>query len=180
MTTAGIQITENQRKKDGTIGTRVSIQGCLDDPAVFIDGMKVEINDLKYLKSYDLESISVYKGPSTAIFGSAGANGVIAISLKRWEERKAQKQISLTKVTPLGYQKPAEFYVPKYEVDSVRLSDKADLRTTIYWNPELETDSAGTVHVKFYTADKANNYSVVMEGITKSGEICRFAGHLSR
>jgi TonB-dependent SusC/RagA subfamily outer membrane receptor len=181
VTTAGIQITENQYNKyNRKIETRVSIQGCIGDAAIFIDGMKVEIDDLKYLKSDDVESISVYKGPSAAIFGFDGANGVIAISLKRGVERKAQKQISLTKVTPLGYQKPAEFYVPKYDVDSVRLSDKADLRTTIYWNPELETDSAGTVHVKFYTADKANNYSVVMEGITKSGEICRFASHLSR
>jgi len=105
---------------------------------------------------------------------------VIAITLKKGKEREAQTPISLTTVTPLGYQKPAEFYVPKYNVDSVRMSDKADLRTTIYWNPKLETDSAGTVHVKFYTADPANNYSVVLEGLSKSGEICRFAGHLRR
>jgi len=38
----------------------------------------------------------------------------------------------------------------------------------------------GTVHVKFYTADPANNYSVVLEGLSKSGEICRFAGNLRR
>ena len=121
----------------------------------------------------------MYKGANAAIFRNGG-NGAIAITLKRGRDRETQTPISITTVTPLGYQKPAEFYVPKYNVDSIRLSDKADLRTTIYWNPKLETDDNGNVHVSFYTADKANNYSVVVEGISKNGEICRFAGHLRR
>ena len=169
--TAGITIVENQKKEDGTFGTRVSIDGRLRDPTVFVDGNSWVggIDDLKFLNSDEVESISVFREAAT-----------IVIRLKRWEERKSQKPISLTTVTPLGFQKPAEFYVPKYDVDSVRMSDKADLRTTIYWNPKLETDDNGNVHVSFYTADKANNYSVVMEGISTSGEICRFAGHLRR
>ena len=80
----------------------------------------------------------------------------------------------------MGYQKPSEFYVPKYEIDSVRLDEKPDLRTTIYWNPKLVSDSTGCMHVKFYTADKANNYSVVIEGITNDGEICRYVGIIKR
>jgi hypothetical protein len=80
----------------------------------------------------------------------------------------------------LGYQKPAQFYVPKYEADSVLNSAQPDLRTTIYWNPKLVADSNGNVHVKFYTADKANDYSVVFEGLTKSGELCRYTGILKR
>jgi len=187
ITTAGIQIVENQRLEDGTIGDIVSIRGGRPSggpngggPLLLIDGVKWSMNDLKFLNSEDVESISVFKDANTVIFGARGSDGVIAITLKRWENRKAHTPISLTKVTLLGYQKPVEFYVPKYNVDSVRLSEKADLRTTIYWNPELETDSAGTVHVKFYTADKANNYSIVMEGITANGEICRYVGHLRR
>jgi len=126
------------------------------------------IDDLKFFNSDEVESISVFRG------------NAILITRKKWEDRKSQTPISITKVTPLGFQKPAEFYVPKYDVDSVRLNDKADLRTTIYWNPKLETDENGSEHVSFYTADKANNYSVVMEGITSSGEICRYAGTLKR
>ena len=81
---------------------------------------------------------------------------------------------------PLGYQKTAHFYVPNYEVDSVLKSPHSDLRTTIYWNPELVPDSTGTVHVQFYTADKETGCSVVMEGITEAGEICRYVGVLKR
>jgi hypothetical protein len=70
--------------------------------------------------------------------------------------------------------------VPKYEVDSILKNPHPDLRTTIYWNPELIPDSTGIVHVQFYTADKETNYSVVMEGITVAGEICRYVGVLKR
>jgi hypothetical protein len=54
------------------------------------------------------------------------------------------------------------------------------LRTTIYWNPKLKADANGTVHVKFFTADKANDYSVVMEGVGDDGQICRYTGVLKR
>jgi hypothetical protein len=149
--------------------THITIDGH-QELGVLIDGMPgVSADDLRFLNLDDVESISLFK-----------LDSMIVIRLKKWEDRKSQTPISLTKVTPLGYQKPAEFYVPKYDVDSVRLSEKADLRTTIYWNPELETDSAGTVHVKFYTADPAKNYSVVLEGLSKSGEICRFTGNLRK
>ena len=80
----------------------------------------------------------------------------------------------------MGFQKPTVFYVPKYEVDSITLSKKPDLRTTIYWDPKLESDKFGVIHVKFFTADKANNYSIVLEGITNKGEICRYVGMLKR
>jgi hypothetical protein len=171
ITTAGFTIVKNVKKEDGTFGTRFSIDGKLRDPMVFVDDNSWvgSIDDLNFLNSDEVESISVFREAAT-----------IVIRLKKLEDRKSQTPISLTKVTPLGYQKPAEFYVPKYDVDSVRLSEKADLRTTIYWNPKLETDDNGNVHVSFYTADKANNYSVVMEGITTGGEICRYVGMLKR
>jgi hypothetical protein len=171
--TTAFKIVKNMKKEDGTFGTRFSIDGRLCDPGVIVgnNSWAGSIDDLNFLNSDEVESISVFK---------IAYSITIVIRLKKWEDRKSQTPISLTKVTPLGYQKPAEFYVPKYNVDSVRLSEKADLRTTIYWNPKLETDDNGNVHVSFYTADKANNYSVVMEGITIGGEICRYVGLLKR
>jgi hypothetical protein len=83
-------------------------------------------------------------------------------------------------VSPLGVQKPEEFYIPKYEVQSVREDKIPDLRTTIYWNPALSSDTTGVVNVEFYTADPANNYSVVLEGVTQAGEICRYEGVVKR
>jgi len=162
-------------------GDQVSIRGSSGNPLFLIDEIEsMSMDDITYLTANDIAEILVFKGANAAIFGSKGGNGVVAISLKKGVVRKAEAPISLITTAPFGYQKPEQFYMPKYNVDSVRLARKYDLRTTICWSPKLLSDSTGTVHVKFYTADKANDYSVVMEGITNAGEICRYVGYLRR
>ena len=165
------------------MGDRISIRGSMANPYFIVDGFSTEsFEEISYLTANDIAEISVFKGASAAIFGSRGGNGAIAITLKSGADRTSitPTSPSLVHILPLGYQKPAQFYVPKYDIESVRLGTTPDLRTTIYWNPALSSDSTGTVHVKFFTADKANDYSVVLEGITNSGEICRYTGILKR
>jgi len=162
-------------------GDKISIRGSSASPLVLIDDIEMhDSTELTFLTADDLASVDVFKGVNTILFGPKGANGVITIALKKGEDRKTIPPVSLAHVMPLGYQKPTEFYMPKYDVDSVYKSQKPDLRTTIYWNPKLRTDKDGNIHVNFYTADKANNYSVVLEGISTIGEICRYVGVLKR
>ena len=163
-------------------GNKISIRGSLHSPLILVDNIEMQnLDDISYLTSFDVENIQVFKGVSAAIFGSRGGSGVIAIELKKGSSiYKETSPISLVHIVPLGYQKPAQFYVPKYEVDSILKNPHPDLRTTIYWNPQLVSDSTGAVHVKFYTADKETTYSVIMEGITETGEICRYVGVLKR
>jgi TonB-dependent SusC/RagA subfamily outer membrane receptor len=162
-------------------GDKISIRGATGNPMFLVDDVEIQdMEEITYLTSNDVESIQVFKGANAAIFGSHGGNGVIVITLKEGVNLKSPTPISLVHVTPLGYQKPAEFYVPKYDVDSVYKKQDPDLRTTIYWNPKLATDSNGAMHVSFFTADKTNNYSVVLEGLSNKGEICRYEGVLKR
>jgi TonB-dependent SusC/RagA subfamily outer membrane receptor len=160
----------------------VSIRG--GGPPLFIvdNFMTDRFEEISYLSTFDIERIELFKGASASIFGSRGANGAIAITLRSGVGFNRQERIplSLAKILPLGYQLPSQFYTPKYEVDSIRRSPVPDLRTTIYWNPELRTDSTGILKVKFHTADPANNYQIVLEGITDEGEICRYVGSLNR
>jgi TonB-dependent SusC/RagA subfamily outer membrane receptor len=163
------------------MGDQISIRGSQGQPMIMIDNIETETTEeLSYLTTNDVEDISVFKGANAAIFGSRGGNGVIAITLKKGVISKAGIPISLATISPLGYQKPNKFYIPKYEIDSVRFDSKPDLRTTIYWNPKLVSDSTGTVNLKFYTADKANKYAVVVEGISNEGEIYRYQGIINR
>ncbi|MEI7502409.1 MAG: TonB-dependent receptor plug domain-containing protein [Paludibacter sp.] len=162
-------------------GTDVSIRGASGPPLFMIDEIESQsIDDITYLSTNDVESISIFKGVNAAVFGSRGGNGVVVIELKKGVVRKAETPISMMTISPLGYQKPTEFYVPKYDVDSVKMNTHYDLRTTIYWNPKIGTDSTGMAKVKFFTADKKADYSIVIEGITNAGEICRYVGYLRR
>ncbi|MDD2799679.1 MAG: TonB-dependent receptor plug domain-containing protein [Bacteroidales bacterium] len=162
-------------------GDAVSIRGNGGSPLFLIDGVESEdSSSLSYFMMTDIENISVFKGVSASIFGSRGGNGVIAITLKKGTTVNTSPSISMTTIMPLGYQKPAQFYQPKYEVDSIRRTSIPDLRTTIYWNPQLKSDSTGNVRFKFFTADKPNDYTVTIEGVTNDGTICRYVGALRR
>jgi hypothetical protein len=161
-------------------GDEISIRGG-GTPLFVIDGIETtEVEDIKYLNVSDIDDISLFRGPSASIFGSRGGNGVIAIALKKGAVNERPTPPSLAHVQPLGFQKPAAFYVPKYEVDSILKSGTPDLRTTIYWQPSVVTDAQGKVQVSFYTADKANQYHVELEGVGNDGEISRFNAILRR
>ncbi|MCX6307414.1 MAG: TonB-dependent receptor plug domain-containing protein, partial [Bacteroidia bacterium] len=162
-------------------GDQISIRGSTGNPLILLDNREIDdVQELSYLTSSDMESIQVFKGASAAIFGVRGGNGVIVLRFRKGITVNTPAPISLARVSPLGYQKPAEFYVPKYDVDSVYTSSNPDLRTTIYWNPRLLSDTSGVIHAQFYTADKAFNYSIVVEGVTKAGELCRYEGVLKK
>lgn len=162
-------------------GDNIRIRGSMEAPTLMIDGMEaIDSSEIMYLNAADVEEVQVFKGSSAAIFGVRGANGVIAITLKKGITPNRISSPSIAHIKPLGFHVPDAFYVPRYEVDSIRQQKKVDLRTTIYWNPDVETDADGRAVVTFYTADNPNNYRVEMEGIAADGSICRYRGELKR
>lgn len=70
--------------------------------------------------------------------------------------------------TPIGWQKPAKFYSPKYGTQKNDI--KEDNRLTVYWNPSLEFDKHGKASVTFYTTDSDTAYRVEVEGRSSMGE----------
>ncbi len=60
-------------------------------PLYVVDGLVGVQNPFRTLNTYDIESLSVLKGPSaTAIYGARGANGVIVITTKKGTAGKTQ------------------------------------------------------------------------------------------
>ncbi|NLZ94204.1 MAG: TonB-dependent receptor plug domain-containing protein [Bacteroidales bacterium] len=170
-TMPGVMVMNNQ----------VSIRNNPGPPLFIVDGIQGRnFDDVQHITTDDIDNIQVLKDATASFFGPGGSNGVIAINTKRGEINAPKKPISMATVTPLGCQKPEQFYVPKYDVKSKRDNPNPDLRTTIYWNPALSTDSSGMVNVEFYTADPNNDYSVVLEGVTKEGEVSRYEGMVNR
>lgn len=64
-------------------------------------------------------------------------------------------------------------YMPIYDTPEQKSSNIPDLRTTIFWEPDLLTDEKGNADFKFYTADQKSIYSIVVEGISQNGGIIR-------
>ena len=79
----------------------------------------------------------------------------------------------------MGYQMPVEFYSPKYDIQKNFENPNPDLRTTIYWKPNVITDNEGNVKLDFYTADDSSTYSVIIEGVSNEGKLIHYRGKAS-
>jgi len=152
-------------------GIHIRSSRTTDSPLVLIDGFERE-NALE-LSANVIESIDVFKGPSAAAFGMRGAYGVINITTRRGENSPLVEKPNHTIYTSLGYQKPVEFYSPKYETLDARQSLLPDYRTTIFWKPDIVISDSEEASFEFYTSDFPTTYSVVIEGLTIDGRIIR-------
>lgn len=142
---------------------------------IIIDGMPVESDFLAMINPNDVESIEVLKsGGNTAIYGSRGGGGVLIINTKRGESNKDYSNYApgVLSYNPKGYYKGREFYAPDYD-DPKTNKQVADLRTTVYWNPNIVTDSTGKAKVEFFNADGTGSYKAIIEGININGKIGR-------
>ena len=84
---------------------------------------------------------------------------------------KKLPKYNIATITPLGYQKPVEFYSPRYDTPETRSNDTPDLRSTIYWKPNAAPDSTGKITLDFYTTDSPSTYSAIIEGVTSTGKL---------
>lgn len=79
---------------------------------------------------------------------------------------------------PLGYQLPIEFYSPKYDTEASKGSEVPDVRSTLYWQPELPTDEQGNASFSFYNSDQPADYVLIIEGISEKGELIHLVKRL--
>ena len=151
-------------------------------PAVLVlDDMIMEDYDIDMIDPYSVERIAVLKGTQTSLLGGQGAGGAIVITTKKGSKAyKEAPKFNIKTITPLGLQTPAEFYSPRYETEEEREIGPPDLRTTIYWNPNVTLSAGGAAEFDFYTADTPSDYSVIIEGITSDGLIIHGRTRISR
>jgi Large extracellular alpha-helical protein len=142
-----------------------------NEPDVYIDQMKMEsTSDLAHIYVSDVENVVVLRtAEAGALYNSPG--GVILISTRRHRDASQEKKIINTRlVSPLGWQKPSQFYTPNYSLKSDHDAVTYDNRSTLYWNPFVQTDENGVAEVSFYTSDRKTRYRFSIEGITHDGE----------
>lgn len=63
-----------------------------------------------------------------------------------------------------GLDTPRSFYSPIYN-SPLKDSQKYDHRATLYWNPDIKTDSVGQAKVDFFTTDRQTNLGIIANGI---------------
>jgi hypothetical protein len=129
--------------------------------------------DINLLNSMEVETVEVLRYASAAVYGMNGGNGVLIITTRKTRglTSKDIASVGILPISVLGYYKAREFYSPKYE--SAITNTLPDLRSTIYWNPEIQTDKDGNASFTYYNADGKGNYRVVIEGMDEKGNLGR-------
>jgi len=154
--------------------------------AIYYNGMPVDANYLDNIQASTVESVEVFLNDGfSGVNKISNTKGVLVINSKKVEKgekislaqlKELMPQNNIITITPRGYVKNQEFYVPKYAVARENL-DMPDLRTTIYWNPKIITDNTGKASFDFYNADGKGTYRVVLEGVDGDGNLARFIYH---
>jgi TonB-dependent SusC/RagA subfamily outer membrane receptor len=144
--------------------------------AIVLDGNFIDSDLFSDINPNNIQSVEVLLGPHyAAIYGSRGANGILLITSKKGRDAMSSYERYAPGVityTPKGYYKAREFYSPQY--DNPKINQKmADLRSTIYWKPNIITDKDGKASFEYFNADSIGTYRVVVEGIDADGNLGR-------
>ncbi|MEM6318654.1 MAG: SusC/RagA family TonB-linked outer membrane protein [Bacteroidota bacterium] len=140
---AGVQITRSSGSVGG--GSRIVIRGVTsmvgnNQPLIVIDGVRTNnetllsqastagtaaSNRLMDLNPEDIESINVLKGAAaTALYGTAGATGVVLITTKKGQN---QKQIDVNFTTSVGFDEITQMIDLQNEFAQGRFGSNGDL-----------------------------------------------------
>jgi hypothetical protein len=121
-----------------------------------------------------VEKVEVLRPPNSFVYGYAAEGGALIITTKpRTLAAEDIASIGILPITPTGFYKAREFYSPKYDTPVAINNKQRDLRSTVYWKPELKTNKDGEAIFDFYNADGIGTYRVIIEGIDDKGNLGR-------
>ena len=120
-------------------------------------------DDLEDFKSvYISEDENIWK--RYAYFPALSGLSPVTVFLYTYHDTPA-KQRGTRHTNFIGYSKTETFKMPDYS----KLPPMPDYRRTLYWNPDVKTDSNGEAKIEFYNNSTCRQLVISAEGITKDG-----------
>lgn len=158
-----LSVANNQAHRMATAGMVL-----LDNVPVF------NINELLKISPVNIERIDVFNRPY--YLGDYLLSSVVSLKTKTGDfggYKFPPQSIFLEYQALEGKQ---QFNAPGYKTADSKSSRIPDFRTTLYWNPVMESDG-GETSFSFYTSDAWGNYDVIVRGIKRDGTV--FSGKTS-
>ncbi|MEP1034100.1 TonB-dependent receptor plug domain-containing protein [Ekhidna sp.] len=140
------------------------------DPLYLLDGINISVEAVNSITPSSISHIDVLNRADAAIYGSQGANGVVAIYTKSGFglADTGPKDMGILNHSHPGYSKVREFFSPNY-AKPIDEHAKPDFRTTLYWNPTIITGGGKAAPVSFYSSDQTGTFDIIVQGITVDG-----------
>ncbi len=117
----------------------------------------------------DVQKIEILNNvASTSVFGARASAGVINVITKQaYASFNPPKREEAIKVP--GFSQPYRFSEIA-EGPKVQDPFKNNLKSTVYWNPYVETDFEGKGEIEFTLSDASSDFLIIVEGLSKEGE----------
>ncbi len=141
------------------------------EPLYMVDGFPVSKDNINSILPCELESVDVLKGAAASMYGSESAGGVINVLTKRGNPSYDYTRDTTSGVLSFkrkGYTLVKQFYSPDYSKKDAR-HEWEDFRSTLYWNPSIQTDAQGKASIIFYNSDEKATFRSILEGIGMGG-----------
>ena len=142
-----------------------SMSGVASPMMVYLDGAPMG-PDLDLYNIYDLEAIEVLSHD----FGVYG--GPVILLTTRSKPKPPGPPLGLLTFSAKGYAPERQFYSPKYDHPQADHQQR-DVRSTIYWNPNILTNNGENSDITFFTAEKPGTYRFIIEGVDEYGRLGR-------
>ncbi|MFT6868488.1 MAG: hypothetical protein ACJA08_003342 [Cyclobacteriaceae bacterium] len=155
------------RKHEKVIRVRYLTQGAKENPLYIIDGIATANTDFFLsLKPENILKVKLVTTPLKLLhFGMLGKNGLVMVETKSGTTREPIKDES-TLIE--GLSEPISFHQINYEQN--RDQRLPDFRSTIYWNPFVETERSGIANLVFSCSDDIGSMTIRIDGITQEGD----------
>ncbi len=162
------------------MATSAGLDPNMHNPMFLIDGALSSVEDvqalpLKWVKRIDILdnpiSWSVWVNRMRMSEGdtiNGPVDGVVSIILKDESEIKRVSPSYSVNMNFSGYNEPRIFYSPKHHT-TLQSDYKPDLRTTLFWEPDLRVENNKDISLVYYNADNPSTVKITVEGITTNG-----------
>ena len=149
---SGVRVIQ-KTSEPGDFSNQFDIRG-YGSPLIVIDG--VPRGNMQKLDPNEIESVTVLKDASAAIYGVRAANGVVLITTKKGEKGTPRMKYSMY----YGWQSPAEILKPIGAIDRMTLFNEKSMRSTT--NPQLTYTDADFEAYRNGTLSSTDWYDAVL------------------
>ncbi|MCY1503198.1 hypothetical protein D9M68_373170 [compost metagenome] len=121
-----------------------------------------------------MEGIEVLTNGSKSILGTNAPTGAVYITTRIGADmtNNAPRTAAMLTLKNAGFAQRKEFYSPDYD-DPATNRALYDLRSTIYWNPNVTTNAKGQGAFSFFNANRPGTYEITIEGMDLFGNMGR-------
>jgi len=149
--------------------SQIRMRGAFAQPLFVLDGVVVPFDIIATLTPFEIDRIDVLKpGATASIYGMRGENGVISVITRMGGPFTDRPVYHSVNIKFSGYSEPRIFYSPKHS-SALESDYKPDLRTTLFWEPNIKLKSNQNLNLKYFNADNSSAIKVTVEGITSTG-----------